>query len=187
MKLNEEDPFVRAFTDGYTRIVIYPARGLEAIEDPEVYARERRRSSEINRAALHELVRCKNQGYLVLVFPAGTRYRPGVPESKRGIAQIDSYMKRFDWVCPVGIGGNLLHVNPSGKMREDWTNEDVLVYKVGELIDAPSFRAYHRAGAPEGVDPKQHVVDQLMAQLEEIHEEVESYRRPLLEQAAESP
>ncbi|MFP4644964.1 MAG: 1-acyl-sn-glycerol-3-phosphate acyltransferase, partial [Spirochaetales bacterium] len=134
-KLNEESKIVRAFAESFTRIVIYPVRALQAISDPEEYAREHSRSRAINMAALREMVRKKNSGRIILVFPAGTRYRPDKPDSAKGLPQIDSYMKQFDHVCPVGIAGNLLLVNPSGDMSRDYPQKDLMIYKAGELID----------------------------------------------------
>lgn len=175
-KLNEENRFVRAFTQAYTRIVIYPSRALAAITDPEVFDREKRRSREINMSALREMVRKKNSGHIILVFPAGTRYRPENPDTARGLPEIDGYMKQFDNILPVGIGGNLLLVNPSNDMSEDYVNEDVMVVKAGHVIAAKSFREQHRSTCPEGMDPKQHVVDKLMERLSGLHGEIEAYR-----------
>lgn len=179
-KLNEESKLVKAFTESFTRIVIYPSRALKAIEDPEKYAEERKRSNAINMAALREMVRRKNSGHMILVFPAGTRYRPDKPDSARGLPEIDSYMKQFDWICPIGIGGNLLLVNPSGDMSSDFPQEDVMIYKAGELIDSREFRTEQRKQCPEGTDPKQFVVDRLMARLAELHEEVDRVREQAL-------
>lgn len=175
-KLNEENRFVRAFTQAYTRIVIYPSRALAAISDPEQFEQEQRRSREINMSALRAMVRKKNSGHIILVFPAGTRYRPEIPDSARGLPEIDGYMKQFDNVLPVGMGGNLLLVNPSNDMSEDFVNEDLMVVKAGPVIASKAFREEHRAACPEGTDPKQYVVDQLMKRLAELHEEIEQYR-----------
>ncbi|MFP4510613.1 MAG: 1-acyl-sn-glycerol-3-phosphate acyltransferase [Spirochaetaceae bacterium] len=175
-KLNEENRFVRAFTQAYTRIVIYPSRALAAITEPEVFEREKRRSREINMSALREMVRKKNSGHIILVFPAGTRYRPENPDTARGLPEIDGYLKQFDNILPVGIGGNLLLVNPSNDMSEDYVNEDIMVVKAGAVIAARAFREQHRATCPEGKDPKQHVVDRLMERLSSIHSEIEAYR-----------
>ncbi|MFW5994898.1 MAG: 1-acyl-sn-glycerol-3-phosphate acyltransferase [Spirochaetia bacterium] len=179
-KLNEENRLVKAFTESFTRIVIYPSRALRAITDPEVYARERTRSKAINMSALREMVRRKNSGHIILVFPAGTRYRADKPESSRGLPEIDSYMKQFDYICPVGIAGNTLLVNPSGDMSEDWPQEDVMVYKAGELIDSRAFRSKAREACPPDAEPKQYVVDRLMDRLSQLHGEVESVRAAAL-------
>ncbi len=178
-KLNEESRIVRAFTESFTRIVIYPSRALKAIVDPARFAIERKRSNEINMSALREMVRRKKHGHIILVFPTGTRYRADNPDSARGLPEIDSYLKQFDRICPIGIGGNLLLVNPSGDMSEDWPNEDIMVYKAGELIDPREFRLMCRAECPTDCDPKQYTVDRLMDRLAELHGEVEAIREEL--------
>ncbi len=178
-KLNEENRFVRAFTQSYSRIVIYPSRALAAIKNNDDFEQEQRRSREINMSALRAMVRKKNSGHIILVFPAGTRYRPDNPDSARGLPEIDGYMKQFDNVLPVGITGNLLLVNPSNDMSEDYINEDLMVVKAGPVIASKRFREKHRATCPEGMDPKQHVVDQLMSTLAGIHKEIEEYRDSL--------
>ena len=178
-KLNEENRIVRAFTESFTRIVIYPSRALKAIVDPAKFAVERKRSNEINMSALREMIRRKKHGYIILVFPTGTRYRADKPDSARGLPEIDSYLKQFDHICPIGIGGNLLLVNPSGDMSEDWPNEDIMVYKAGELIKPRDFRLMCRAECPGDYDPKQYTVDRLMDRLAELHGEVEAVREEL--------
>ncbi len=179
-KLNEESKLVRAFAESFTRIVIYPVRALQTISDPEEYEREHARSRAINMAALREMVRKKNSGRLILVFPAGTRYRPDKPESARGLPQIDSYMKQFDHVCPIGIAGNLLLVNPSGDMSQDFPQKDLMVYKAGKLLDAKEFREKAREDCPPDEDPKQFTVDRLMAHLSEMHADVAAVREKKL-------
>lgn len=179
-KLNEESKLVRAFAESFTRIVIYPVRALQAISDPEEYAREHARSRSINLAALREMVRQKNSGRMILVFPAGTRFRPDKPDSARGLPQIDSYMKQFDYICPIGIAGNLLLVNPNGDMSLDYPQEDLMVYKAGKLLDSREFRKQAREDCPGGEDPKQFTVDRLMALLSEMHQEVAAAREKRL-------
>ncbi|HHU37123.1 MAG TPA: 1-acyl-sn-glycerol-3-phosphate acyltransferase, partial [Treponema sp.] len=78
MKLNEDNPLVSAFAEAYSRIIIYPSRSLAAISDPEAYKKEQRRSRMINLASIRTLDRIRKEGNAVLVFPAGTRYRPGI-------------------------------------------------------------------------------------------------------------
>ena len=40
MKLNEENPMVRAWAEGFSRVVIYPSRSLAKYTDSEEYAQE---------------------------------------------------------------------------------------------------------------------------------------------------
>ncbi len=172
MKLNEESRFVLAFTESYSRIVIYPQRSLDKLEDPE----EERRARAFNHRAVREMVRCKNEGKLILMFPTGTRYRPNEPDTKRVLSSVDSYMKSFDYVVFVGIAGNALLVNPSGEMSEDFPNRDVVTFSVSPPLDSRAFRTRCRAEAPPGSDPKRAVADSVQAEFARMHLEAEDYR-----------
>lgn len=178
LKLNVESRAVLAFSEAYSRIVIYPSRYLEKITDPEEQKEARRKSSIINRAALHHMVRCKHSGHIILVFPSGTRYRPGNPDTKRGLKEIDSYLKVFDYMVLVGIGGNILRIHPSGEMEEDQLFKDTVVYKVSPIRECEAFRNEARSKAPADADLKQFVADEVMRELEKLHEEIEHIREP---------
>jgi glycerol-3-phosphate O-acyltransferase len=173
MKLNEESRFVLAFSEAYTRIVIYPSRYFDGITDPDQLQRERKKANAINRAALHKMVRAKHKGHIILVFPSGTRYRPGSPDTKRGLKEIDSYIKSFDYMVLIGIGGYVLRINPAGEMIEDLLTEDKLVYMAGPVMKCHEFREAAKARVPEGGDFKQFVVDSVMLELDKIHAEIE--------------
>jgi hypothetical protein len=174
MKLNEDSKVVLAFSEAYTRIVIYPSRYFDGITDPDRLAAERKRSSAINRSSLHEMVRCKHSGHIILVFPTGTRYRPGNPDTKRGLKEIDSYLKSFDYMVFVGSSGNILRINPDAEMTEDLICEDRVVFKAGPVIKCHEFRDKVRAEAPADADLKQFVVDRVMAELDRVHAELEA-------------
>ena len=178
MKLNVESSTVLLFTELYSRIVIYPSRYHEAIKDPEKLQEERKRSNAINRAALHEMIRCKHSGHMILVFPSGTRYRPGQPETKRGLKEIDSYIRAFDHMVLIGSGGNVLRIHPTGEMTDDLLIKDTVMLKVSPIINCEDFRAQTRAEAPANADPKQFVVDRIMRDLDVLHEEIEKIREP---------
>jgi len=179
MKLNEDSPVVAAFASAYTRIVICPSRALQGL-DPEKDKDELLRSAAINRAATRALIRVKGKGGLVLVFPSGTRYRPGDPSTKQGVREIDSYIRIFDYMCPVAINGEVLHVRP-GDMMDDYVSEDIVRFTVGPVLECSKFRDEARARADEaGIeDKKQAVVDAVMALLEELHISAEAERQKL--------
>lgn len=178
-KLNTENHLVRAFTEAFSRIVIYPSRSLAAIDDPAKREREEALSRTINLASMRALSKVKTEGKLVLVFPAGTRYRIGVPETKRGVKEVDSYIKSFDYFVPISINGNILHINPKKGMEEDLVHEDVVIFKVGEVHKSADFRNQALQNAPEDQDPKQVVVDKVMELLDKMHSEVELTRSGL--------
>jgi len=177
IKLSESNPIITVLTGAYTRIIIYPSRSLEEVEKD---AASRKDSSEeiaramrINRASMKALAERKKAGDLVLVFPAGTRYRPWDPSTKRGVREIDSYLKSFDKMCFVSINGNLLRINPEGEMHEDLITEDKVVMEASPVIDCSEFRDEVKRRHRFGEDLKQAVVDEVMARLEALHEAVD--------------
>jgi glycerol-3-phosphate O-acyltransferase len=183
MKLNAESDFVRAFTEAYTRLVIYPSRSLQPYEGTEQWAIEKKKSRKINMAALHEMVRRKHDGDIILLFPSGTRYRPGDEASRRGLPEVDSYLRAFDYVLPIGVSGNILRVNQQGTMAEDFVTEDVVIYKTGTITPAEDYRTKARETVPTGAESaevKQRAADLVMESLKDLHLQARTLRLPLL-------
>ena len=176
MKLNEESEFVNAFAEAYTRIVIYPSRALLRYHDSAQKQQEETRSRLINMAATRQMIRLKHDGHIVLVFPAGTRYREGNPDTKRGVKEVDSYLKLFDYAVFIGIAGNVLRLDPKGDMSKDLATRDLVLLDVSRPIDCREFREECRATAPAGIDFKQHAADVVMNELEKVHEETQAER-----------
>jgi len=181
IKLNETNPVVLAFTEAYTRLVIYPSRSIEIIKenykDPKELVAEVMRSTTINRAAMHALSDLKKSGKLVLVFPSGTRFRPWDPSTKKGVREIDSYVKSFSKMCLVAINGNILRFSSSeGTMIDDLICQDRVIYTVGPVLDCQSFRETVKHEHHFRDDKKQAIVDEIMAQLDRIHETAEKGR-----------
>jgi hypothetical protein len=65
-------------------------------------------------------------------------------------------------------------------MEKDTINEDVILFTVSEPVHGKDFRAEKTTQAPAGEDPKQFVVDQVMAELDMYHQKTEEYRKTLL-------
>jgi glycerol-3-phosphate O-acyltransferase len=180
IKLNEENPVVAAFTGAHTRLVIYPSRSLANL-DPVKDRAEIERSGIINRAAMKALMDIKVKGKIILVFPSGTRYRPWDPGTKKGVREIDSYIKSFDYMCMVAINGEMLHIR-EGDMMDDFVSEDVLRFTAGPVQSCAEFRnaAKARAEAAGIEDKKQAVVDAIMEELEHMHIAGEAARQKYL-------
>ena len=181
MKLNEASAGVRAFTEGFTRVVIYPTRSLNAVEakgiSQEELKAEEQKARKINFAAMRAMDTCKKRGQMILVFPSGTRYRPGKPETKRGLREIDSYLRLFDYMLLVGINGNCLRINPDNPddMLEDILEPGKVTLTAHPVLDCKKFREDVLSSLPtDESDPKQKTVDQVMQILDEIHNQVES-------------
>jgi glycerol-3-phosphate O-acyltransferase len=181
MKLSEDNPVVSAFASAYTRIIIYPSRSLASLDEERRKA-ELLRSNAINRAATKMLLYLRGKGRVVLVFPSGTRYRPWDPSTKRGVREIDSYFRVFDWFCPVAFNGEVLHVRP-GDMMEDSVSPDLVLVTAGPVRSSSEFREERRAAAEAaGIeDKKQAVADGIMAILEDMHRSAEAERLRRLE------
>jgi glycerol-3-phosphate O-acyltransferase len=168
MKLNEDNPVVAAFASAYSRIVIYPSRSLQDL-DTEKNRDEIVRSNGINRAAMKALNDIKVRGKLILVFPSGTRYRPWDPSTKKGVREIDSYIRSFDYMCYVALNGQILHVQETDMMN-DVVSRDLVTVTAGPVYSCAEFRRRALAAAPAGgVDRKQATADAIMAELERLH------------------
>jgi glycerol-3-phosphate O-acyltransferase len=180
MKLNEDNPVVAAFASAYTRIVICPSRSLQVL-DAEKDRAEIIRLNSINRAALKILNDLKVKGKIVLVFPSGTRYRSWDPSTKKGVREIDSYIRIFDYMCNVAINGQLLHVQQTDMMN-DIVSNDLIRVTAGPVHSCAEFRDKARAAAEaNGIeDKKQAAVDAIMAELEALHITAEEKRQELL-------
>lgn len=179
MKLNEESPLVSAWAEAFNRIIIYPSRSLAAITDPVKHAEEEERSKKINFASMRALDAARKRGQIILVFPSGTRYRPGQPETKRGVREIDSYLRLSDVMILVSSNGNCLRIsedNPKDMMY-DRVCKDVCVMNVSPVMECKNFRNDILATLEnyEG-DKKQVVVDKIMEKLEVMHNENEPIR-----------
>jgi glycerol-3-phosphate O-acyltransferase len=177
MKLNEDNPVVAAFASAYTRIVIYPSRSLQDM-DSEKNKAEIIRSNAINRAAMKTLNEEKLKGKLILVFPSGTRYRSWDPSSKKGVREIDSYIRSFDYMCCVALNGQILRVDKTD-MTNDEVAKDMIWVTAGPVLPCAAFREEARAAAQAaGIeDKKQAAVDAVMMELEKLHLAAEEKRQ----------
>lgn len=180
MKLNEESAGVRCFTEGFTRVVIYPTRSLDAVGQKEISEEEKKaeeqKARKINFAAMRAMDGCKKRGQIILVFPSGTRYRPGKPETKRGLREMDSYLRLFDCMLLVSMNGVCLKIDQDhpNDMLADTIEPGKCILTASPVIDCKKFRDDVLESLPaDEPDPKQKTIDAVMEYLEKQHEEVE--------------
>jgi glycerol-3-phosphate O-acyltransferase len=129
----------------------------------------------VNRAAMKALADIKKNGRIVLVFPSGTRFRPWDQSSKKGVREIDSYIKSFDKMALVSVNGNILRLN-SEDMGEDLLCQDRMLFGIGPVTACSPFREKVKHEHRLREDKKQAVVDEIMFGLDRIHEEIEKDR-----------
>ena len=178
MKLNEQSDGVRVWTEGFSRVVIYPTRSLEKVSDAE-REEEEKKARKINFASMRAMDACKKRGEVILVFPSGTRYRPGVEETRKGLREIDSYLRLFDKMLLVSINGNCLSFNPANMddMLADLVQQDKVLLTAHPVLDCKEFRNKVLESLPaDDPDPKQKTIDAVMDILKAQHDEVEKTR-----------
>ncbi|MBN1799587.1 MAG: 1-acyl-sn-glycerol-3-phosphate acyltransferase [Spirochaetales bacterium] len=183
MKLNEENDFVRSFTEAYTRVVIYPSSTAKNTEDTKKKLEEKIKQIKINRAALHAITHLKHNKRIILVFPTGTRFRPWDESTGKGLKAVYSYLKTFNYMVCVAINGNTLRLNPSNKMDEDFVTRDVVMYTVSKVFNCKEFRTQSLKHAKLIENSKQHVVDDIIKELDALHKNAEFERVQVLKQA----
>ena len=182
IKLSEENDMISMMNTAYDRITVYPGRSLQAITDPEILELETKKARAINIASMRMMEELRANGRVVVVFPTGTRYRPGKPETKKAIREIDSYIKTSDYLLLLSINGNCLEVSTGGDMTADVVKKDTIILQASEVIDCKKFREEIAASLQEGEDKKQKLADTIMSRLEVMHmqnENAKSLRRKI--------
>ncbi|MBN2617417.1 MAG: 1-acyl-sn-glycerol-3-phosphate acyltransferase [Spirochaetales bacterium] len=176
MKLTEDDKRVAAFSNAYNKIVIYPNSYIEKETDPVKKEQMKKDSAPFNIAAVKALTKAKNSGKVILVFPAGTRVRPWAPNSKKGVREMFSYIKTFDYICFISKNGNILPPHESDKMDMDSPRQDLIILTAEKPISGRKYVNEVLETLPDGEDQKQYVVSQVMKHLFELHDKVEIER-----------
>lgn len=175
VKLNE-NPLVKLFSEMFSRIVLVPLSGLSKMKTQE----ELDFAKRINIAATRKLAELRKLGNIFLMYPAGTRYRPWKPETKKGIKETVSYINSFDYFCCCSINGN----NMPPKEHEDMTREqfvdDTLVFNFGEVKDSKSYinemtesQNIYEKDDKENI--KQYIVDCIMGEIDVLHNKSDQY------------
>lgn len=184
VKLNE-NPLVKLFTEMFTRIVIVPIRSIEKmLQEEDKYKEEIDLSKKINLKATRKIVEMRSKGYIFVLYPAGTRYRPWNPDTKRGIKETTSYLNSFDYFCCCSINGN----NMPPREHEDMTREpvykDVVVFNFGEVKDTKEFIdkeiSTNKINTEDKEYVKQFIVDRIMEEIDKLHNNAEEYRKKYL-------
>ena len=173
IKLSKENEYISALAACFNRIFIYPSIALEHIQDEERKVLEEKKARAINLASMRAMDRLRSSSHPIMIFPSGTRYRPGRPETKKGRREIDSYIKSSDIMIFVSINGNCLRLSVSNNMEEDLVYKDKMVLNASPVYDCRMFREKIKKEKPDSEDIKQDVVDEVMRCLEQMHDEVE--------------
>lgn len=184
-KLNET-PWIKLFTEMFSRVVVYAFRSLVDLKNKETDNNELELAGKINLRATRKIGELKTQGYILYLFASGTRYRPWAPETKRGIPIIYSYLKMFDYFCCVSANGNTMPPVETEDMILEPIYDDQVVFNYGPVTDAREFLQSIEDACEHDIDSecnadknclKQFVADKVMEEIEVLHNEAELYRQ----------
>jgi glycerol-3-phosphate O-acyltransferase len=167
------DRFISAYIQIYNRIVIIPSRTLESLS-PAARDAYNKEMGPINMAALKELAKRKVSGHPILVFPTGTRTRPGQPETAKAVKEMYSYVRSFDYIQFISLNGINMHVAPV--MSDDEPVPNVIMMGAAPTMSSQEFLDKAKASLPEGGDMREHVATCIMSELHALHDMVEPIR-----------
>jgi len=176
IKLSSENEYISALAAAFNRIFIYPKTSLESIKDENLLKQEEKRAMAINLSSMRTMDKLRASGHPIMIFPSGTRYRPGRPETKKGRREIDSYIKSSDVMLLISINGNCLRLSETDSMEEDLIVKDKMIISASHVYNCAEFREKIKKEKKESSDIKQDVVDRVMQCLDAMHEEVEATR-----------
>lgn len=144
-KLDEDAGVTPILARSFRRIVVTPKAELLAIQT-EAERRERGRKNMRAYRAMHAL---RHQGWVLAVFPAGTRLRPGDERTGQAIEEIDSYLRRTDYLVLGHIAGCTLPVSRDRDLSHETPRLDCVVYSFGPVVEAGRWRAQAAARYPQ--------------------------------------
>jgi len=166
VKLNQ-NPVVKLFAEMFTRVVIFPIRGLSKISGEEFDL-----AKNINLRATKHIMELKNKGNIFVLYPAGTRRRDWDADSMKGMKETMAYLRIFDYFCCCSINGNNMIPQEHEDMTKEAYEEDVIIFSIGEVTKTSDFVKEISEKNPEAEDKdvmRQHQVDEIMNRIEELH------------------
>ncbi|HPY03302.1 MAG TPA: hypothetical protein PK419_10925, partial [Spirochaetota bacterium] len=163
VKLNQ-NPVVKLFAEMFTRVVIFPIRGLSKISGEEFDL-----AKKINLRATKHIMELKNKGNIFVLYPAGTRRRDWDADSMKGMKETMAYLSIFDYFCCCSINGNNMIPQEHEDMTKEAYEEDVIIFSIGEVTKTSDFVKEISEKHPEAKDKdemRQHQVDEIMNRIE---------------------
>ncbi len=184
VKLNET-PIVKLYTEMFTRIVIFPIRGLTEMQNKEEYKKEVELAKKINIRSTRKIKELRNKGNIFIMYPAGTRYRPWKPETKKAVKETASYLSSFDYFICSSINGNNMVPMPHEDMTKEIYKKDVIVFSFGEIKEAKTYiKNIYSDAEKKGISDKEKmkvmVGSIIMNEIDSLHNKAEEYRKKYL-------
>ena len=144
-KLDEDAGVTPLLARCFRRIVVTPKGELLAVQS-EFERRERRRMNVRAYRAMHAL---RRQGWVLALFPAGTRLRPGDERTGQAIEETDSYLRRADYLVLGQIDGCTLPVARDRDLSHETPRLDRITYTFSSVMESARWRAQAASRHPE--------------------------------------
>ena len=136
-KLSEDTLLTQTLIQSCNRIVVTPLSWFSGHHSEK----EQRQAHTINRAAQREMVKLRHEGWIFGLFPTGTRIRPGVESTARAIAEVDTYLKTFDFIVIGRIDGCTLPVSREQDFMHETPKRDRVIFTFGSVHRTNQWRA----------------------------------------------
>lgn len=178
VKLNQ-NPVVKLFAEMFTRVVIFPIRGLSKISGEEFDL-----AKKINLRATKHIMELKNKGNIFVLYPAGTRRRDWDADSMKGMKETMAYLSIFDYFCCCSINGNNMIPQEHEDMTKEAYEEDVIIFSIGEVTKTSEFVKEISEKHTEVKDKdemRQYQVDEIMNRIEALHTQGKLIREKALQ------
>jgi len=158
-KLTEGCKSIKSMAEMFSRVVI-SAKSSRMSEDEASVGRA------INKAAQRKIAELQGQGKVFLLFPTGTRSRPGVPRTHHGLREVYNYLRKFEYCVVCGIRGNILPPRDDVDMIDEFPRRNKVVFSFGKVRNIAAWLEELTRRQPDATtDRKQYVVDTIMEEI----------------------
>ena len=144
-KLDEDVGPTRLLANCFPRVVLTPKSWFLSPRNE----RERSEALRMNVRAYRAIHHLRRRGWLLALFPAGTRTRLGQEAMPRAIEEIDSYLKYSDYVVVGRIDGCTLPAVRDHDLAREIPRRDRVCYSFGAVLNAAEWRAAAARRYPE--------------------------------------
>ena len=167
-KLTEGCKSIKSMAEMFTRVVISAKSSRMSEQESSV-------GRAINKAAQKKIAELQGRGKVFLLYPTGTRSRPGVPRTHHGLREVYNYLRKFEYCVVCGVRGNILPPRDDVDMIDEFPRRNAVVFTFGKVRNIAEWLAeLTRRQTDATTDRKQYVVDAIM---EEIYSLGDDQRR----------
>ena len=158
-KLTEGCKSIKSMAEMFSRVVISAKSSRMSEQEISV-------GMAINKAAQRKIAELQGQGKVFLLYPTGTRSRPGVPRTHHGLREIYNYLRKFEYCVVCGIRGNILPPRDDVDMIDEFPRRNAVVYTFGKVRNIAEWLDELTRRQPDAAaDRKQFVVDAIMEEI----------------------